>query len=75
MEPTSAVVVGMCKHQILCTPADDLKEISDFEHRLPTKQWWLKLRSLTRILGQHEAIYMSEVIRNDELLEDTDENE
>ena len=29
---------------------------------MPRQQWWLKLRPLCRILGQHEALYTSEAL-------------
>jgi 6-phosphofructokinase 1 len=35
----------------------DLAAYTDFEHRLPLDQWWLKLRPLLRILAKHESSY------------------
>lgn len=33
---------------------------SDFQHRIPQQQWWLKLRPLLRILAKHESTYIEE---------------
>ena len=60
----SAAVVGIRKKQIAFTPVSELKNMTDFDHRLPKDQWWLKLRPLNRILAKHETVYVSE-IKND----------
>lgn len=39
-------------------------------HQLPWWQWWLKLRSLLRILAKHNSVYRSESVNKD--LESTD---
>lgn len=31
-----------------------------FRHRIPEQKWWLKLRSLLRMLAQHDALYEKE---------------
>ncbi len=33
--------------------------------RLPTEQWWMKLRPLLRILAKHETVYVSEVLKEE----------
>ena len=35
----------------------------------------MKLRALNRILAKHETVYVSEVIKEEEVAPDTDENE
>ncbi|CAF1008715.1 unnamed protein product [Brachionus calyciflorus] len=78
-DPNSSVVVGIRRNQIVYTSVFDLLEETDFEHRLPKKQWWLNMRPLIRILGKHEAVYKSEVMTKDEdveeFIEDRDEKE
>ena len=63
--PASAAVIGMRRKQIAFTSVKDLKEQTDFEHRLPFEQWWMNLRPLNRILAKHETVYKSEVILNE----------
>lgn len=31
-------------------------------HRIPKEEWWLSLRTLMRIMAQHDAIYEAEVV-------------
>uniref|UniRef100_H2Z9H2 ATP-dependent 6-phosphofructokinase n=1 Tax=Ciona savignyi TaxID=51511 RepID=H2Z9H2_CIOSA len=42
------VVGGMC----LC-PVEDLKEATDFKHRIPVQQWWMQIRPLLRIMAHY----------------------
>ena len=41
-----------------------------FRHRLPKQQWWLKLRSLLRILAKHDSAYVEEGL-NVQTIEET----
>lgn len=50
----------------------DLKNRTDWERRIPKEQWWLKLRSLLRILAKHEAAYHEEGIMVKEVEEALD---
>lgn len=43
-------------------PVEELAQETDFEHRLPKEQWWLKLRPLLRILAKHDSIYHTEAL-------------
>lgn len=63
--PESAVIIGMLQKQFEFTPVSDLIDQTDVEHRLPKEQWWMKLRSLMRILAKHENVYVSEVLKNE----------
>jgi len=36
-----------------------------FSHQIPTDQWWLKLRSLFRILAKHNSVYRRESVDKD----------
>lgn len=60
-DPASATLLGMRRRHLEFTPLQDLKEQTDFEHRLPKEQWWLKVRPLMRILSKHtESSYVTE---------------
>ncbi|XP_022323820.2 ATP-dependent 6-phosphofructokinase-like isoform X1 [Crassostrea virginica] len=62
-EPTSAVLLGMQRRHLAFTPVEKLKDTTDFKHRIPMDQWWLKLRPLLRILTKHkEKAYSAEGI-------------
>ncbi|XP_033108253.1 ATP-dependent 6-phosphofructokinase, muscle type-like [Anneissia japonica] len=53
----TAVVVGLRKRETMFTPVRLLKLETDFKHRIPERQWWMKLRPLLRILAKHESTY------------------
>ncbi|XP_049946418.1 ATP-dependent 6-phosphofructokinase-like [Schistocerca serialis cubense] len=59
-DPESAVLVGIEQRQYRFTPLRDLIPHTNFEHRIPKEQWWLKLRPLLRILAKHESAYEEE---------------
>lgn len=52
--PDSACVLGMKKRGLMFQPLADLKEQTDFEHRIPKTQWWLKLRPIMKILAKYK---------------------
>ena len=57
----TAVVISLVKNKLEFTSVSYLKEFgTDFPHRIPIQQWWMKLRPLARILGKHEAVYSIE---------------
>ncbi len=61
-DASSAAVVGIIKNKMAFTSVEHLKmNDTDFEHRIPLDQWWIKLRPLSRILAKHEALYTPEV--------------
>ncbi|XP_070766827.1 phosphofructokinase, muscle a isoform X4 [Enoplosus armatus] len=51
--PDSACVLGMRKRALTFQPLADLKEDTDFEHRIPKTQWWLKIRPIMKILAKY----------------------
>ncbi|XP_076456810.1 ATP-dependent 6-phosphofructokinase-like isoform X2 [Babylonia areolata] len=51
----SCVLLGVQKRQLEFTPVVDLAANTDFQRRIPKKQWWLKLRPLLRILAMHQV--------------------
>ncbi|KRX40227.1 6-phosphofructokinase [Trichinella britovi] len=63
--PDSAVLLGIQARRSQATPIQEIKEKSDFVHRLPTEQWWLKLRPLLRILAKHDSIYEVSAVKMD----------
>uniref|UniRef100_A0A8C1XCN6 6-phosphofructokinase type A n=1 Tax=Cyprinus carpio TaxID=7962 RepID=A0A8C1XCN6_CYPCA len=52
--PDSACVLGMRKRGLVLQPLAELKEETDFEHRIPKNQWWLKLRPIMKILAKYK---------------------
>ena len=72
----SAVVIGMVRNKIEFTSIKYLKENdTDFVHRKPLHQWWMKLRPLALILGKHEAVYTSEIEHKPISEEESDDKE
>ncbi|XP_029039688.1 ATP-dependent 6-phosphofructokinase isoform X4 [Osmia bicornis bicornis] len=60
MDANSAVMIGIVRRQYRFTPFTELAEVTDFEHRIPTYQWWMKLRPLLKVLAKHESTYEEE---------------
>uniref|UniRef100_UPI003AAA9961 phosphofructokinase, muscle a isoform X6 n=1 Tax=Centroberyx gerrardi TaxID=166262 RepID=UPI003AAA9961 len=52
--PDSACVLGMRKRALTFQPLADLKEETDFEHRIPKTQWWIKIRPIMKILAKYK---------------------
>uniref|UniRef100_A0A669F8S3 6-phosphofructokinase n=1 Tax=Oreochromis niloticus TaxID=8128 RepID=A0A669F8S3_ORENI len=50
----SACVLGMRKRALTFQPLAELKEDTDFEHRIPKTQWWLKIRPIMKILAKYD---------------------
>lgn len=59
-DASSAVMLGIVRRQYRYTPFTDLIDVTDFEHRIPTYQWWMKLRPLLKVLAKHESTYEEE---------------
>ncbi|TKC33752.1 hypothetical protein EI555_021082, partial [Monodon monoceros] len=53
----SVCVLGISKRNLLFQPVAELKEETDFVHRIPKEQWWLKLRPLMKILAKYKASF------------------
>uniref|UniRef100_A0A4W6CZB3 6-phosphofructokinase type A n=1 Tax=Lates calcarifer TaxID=8187 RepID=A0A4W6CZB3_LATCA len=73
--PDSACVLGMRKRALTFQPLAELKEDTDFEHRIPKTQWWLKIRPIMKILAKYnikldtsEHADMEHVIKKRKLL-------
>ncbi|XP_077159992.1 ATP-dependent 6-phosphofructokinase, platelet type isoform X3 [Paroedura picta] len=53
----SVCLLGMRRRNLVFQPVGQLKDETDFEHRIPKEQWWLKLRPLMKILAKYKASY------------------
>ncbi|XP_044534300.1 ATP-dependent 6-phosphofructokinase, platelet type [Gracilinanus agilis] len=53
----SVCLLGMRTRTLLFQPVVELKKETDFEHRIPKEQWWLKLRPLMKILAKYKISY------------------
>ncbi|KOX67867.1 6-phosphofructokinase, partial [Melipona quadrifasciata] len=60
MDADSAVMIGIVRRQYRFTPFTELLQVTDFEHRIPTYQWWMKLRPLLKVLAKHDSTYEEE---------------
>ncbi|KAM6971382.1 ATP-dependent 6-phosphofructokinase, platelet type isoform 1-T1 [Tautogolabrus adspersus] len=64
-------LLGMRRRALVFQPVVQLKEHTDFVHRIPKEQWWLKLRPLMKILAKYKTSYdvsdsgqLEHVVRN-----------
>ncbi|CAJ1079223.1 ATP-dependent 6-phosphofructokinase%2C liver type isoform X2 [Xyrichtys novacula] len=55
--PDTACVLGLKRKVISFSPVTELKEVTDFEHRMPKDQWWLKLRPLLKMLAKYQTSF------------------
>uniref|UniRef100_A0A672Q3B0 Phosphofructokinase, platelet n=1 Tax=Sinocyclocheilus grahami TaxID=75366 RepID=A0A672Q3B0_SINGR len=53
----SACLLGMRQRAMVFQPVVQLKDKTDFVHRIPKEQWWLKLRPLMKILAKYKISY------------------
>ncbi|XP_062314555.1 phosphofructokinase, muscle a [Osmerus eperlanus] len=53
--PDSACMLGMKKRSLTFQPLTELKDHTDFEHRIPKTEWWLKLRPIMKILAKYNV--------------------
>ncbi|XP_061653572.1 ATP-dependent 6-phosphofructokinase, platelet type isoform X5 [Phyllopteryx taeniolatus] len=53
----SACLLGMRRRAMVFQPVAQIKDETDFEHRIPKEQWWLKLRPLMKILAKYKTSY------------------
>ncbi|XP_030054774.1 ATP-dependent 6-phosphofructokinase, platelet type isoform X4 [Microcaecilia unicolor] len=50
-------LLGMHRRNLHFQPVVQLKAETDFEHRIPKEQWWLKMRPLMKILAKYKTSY------------------
>ncbi|NWH65276.1 PFKAP protein, partial [Geococcyx californianus] len=53
----SVCLLGMRRRNLVFQPLAELKDETDFVHRIPKEQWWLKLRPLMKILAKYKTSY------------------
>ncbi|XP_072296651.1 ATP-dependent 6-phosphofructokinase, platelet type-like isoform X2 [Eucyclogobius newberryi] len=53
----TACLLGMRRRALVFQPLSHLQEETDFVHRIPKEQWWLKLRPLMKILAKYKTSY------------------
>jgi 6-phosphofructokinase 1 len=53
--PDTCQLLGVCGRSVVFQPVAALHAETDWVHRLPREQWWLKLRPLLRILAKHTS--------------------
>ncbi|XP_077077928.1 ATP-dependent 6-phosphofructokinase, platelet type isoform X1 [Siphateles boraxobius] len=53
----SACLLGMRRRALVFQPVVQLKDETDFIHRIPKEQWWLRLRPLMKILAKYKTSY------------------
>ncbi|CAI5673874.1 ATP-dependent 6-phosphofructokinase, platelet type isoform X7 [Oreochromis niloticus] len=53
----SCCLLGMRRRTLVFQPVVQLKDETDFVHRIPKEQWWLKLRPLMKILAKYKTSY------------------
>ncbi|KAB7503376.1 ATP-dependent 6-phosphofructokinase [Armadillidium nasatum] len=71
-DPSTAALLGLRRRAYEFQAVTDLNKETDWDHRIPKNQWWLKLRPLMRILAKHEAAYEEEGINVKEVEEAID---
>ncbi|XP_072364397.1 ATP-dependent 6-phosphofructokinase, platelet type-like isoform X3 [Scyliorhinus torazame] len=55
--PDTACLLGMRRRTLVFQPVEELKNETDFHHRIPKEQWWLKLRPLMKILAKYKISF------------------
>ncbi|XP_041697887.1 ATP-dependent 6-phosphofructokinase, platelet type isoform X1 [Coregonus clupeaformis] len=53
----TACLLGMRRRTMAFQPVVHLKDETDFAHRIPKEQWWLKLHPLMKILAKYKTSY------------------
>lgn len=51
----SACLLGMRRRTLVFQPVSELRDITDFKHRIPKEQWWMDLRPLMKILAKYNV--------------------
>uniref|UniRef100_A0A668AES4 ATP-dependent 6-phosphofructokinase n=1 Tax=Myripristis murdjan TaxID=586833 RepID=A0A668AES4_9TELE len=53
----TACLLGMRRRAMVFQPVSQIRDETDFVHRIPKEQWWLKLRPLMKILAKYKTSY------------------
>ena len=59
-DKTSAALLGLRARSYQFQPVQDLKNETDFTYRRWKHIWWKQIRSIMRILAQHDSTYTAE---------------
>ncbi|XP_028249113.1 ATP-dependent 6-phosphofructokinase, liver type [Parambassis ranga] len=55
--PDTACVLGLNRKVISFSPVIELKDVTDFEHRMPKVQWWFNLRPMLKMLAKYQTSF------------------
>uniref|UniRef100_A0A3P8TC12 ATP-dependent 6-phosphofructokinase n=1 Tax=Amphiprion percula TaxID=161767 RepID=A0A3P8TC12_AMPPE len=55
--PETASVLTLKRKVISFVPVTELKDQTDFEHRMPKVQWWYNLRTMLRMLAKYQTSF------------------
>lgn len=55
--PNTACVLGLNRKIPLFIPVTELKDMTDFEHRMPKVQWWFNLRPMLKMLARYQTSF------------------
>lgn len=55
--PETACVLTLSRRVISFVPVAELKDQTDFEHRMPKVQWWFNLRPMLRMLAKYQTSF------------------
>ncbi|XP_077583982.1 ATP-dependent 6-phosphofructokinase, liver type isoform X1 [Stigmatopora nigra] len=53
----SACVLGLQRKVVSFSPVTQLKDVTDFEHRMPQAQWWFNLRPMQKMLAKYQTSF------------------
>ncbi|XP_041940446.1 ATP-dependent 6-phosphofructokinase, liver type isoform X1 [Alosa sapidissima] len=55
--PETACVIGLNRKVLSFIPVVELKEQTDFKHRMPKVEWWLNLRLMLKMLAKYQTSF------------------
>ncbi|XP_062390897.1 ATP-dependent 6-phosphofructokinase, liver type isoform X1 [Sardina pilchardus] len=55
--PETACVIGLNKKVLAFSPVTELKDQTDFKHRMPKVEWWLNLRLMLKMLAKYQTSF------------------
>ncbi|CAL8372620.1 unnamed protein product [Arctogadus glacialis] len=55
--PETACVLGLNRKVVSFSPVTELKEVTDFKHRMPKNQWWFNLRPMLKMLAKYQTSF------------------
>ncbi|KAG7466935.1 hypothetical protein MATL_G00147570 [Megalops atlanticus] len=55
--PDTACVLGMIRKVMTFSPVTELKDQTDFKHRMPKEQWWLNFRLMLKMLAKYQTCF------------------